>query len=94
MKAHAYCTFVDKQVWKLLFLNLIFLLFYVISKESGSKVKLPNIREAEGAGGGEGREKFHAKNWKALSKKEVQKLSQLERSKYTAVSISRFLIRY
>ncbi|XP_031548837.1 protein LKAAEAR1-like [Actinia tenebrosa] len=52
--------------------------------ESGSKVKLPNIREAEGGGRGDGREKFQAKNWKNFSKKELQKLSQLERSKYLA----------
>ncbi|KAK3697762.1 hypothetical protein QZH41_011998, partial [Actinostola sp. cb2023] len=52
--------------------------------ESGSNVKVPNVPNTEARVINEPGEKFQAKNWKALSKKEVQKLSPFERSKYLA----------
>ncbi|KXJ12396.1 protein LKAAEAR1 [Exaiptasia diaphana] len=52
--------------------------------ESESAVKLPKIPDPKPGGRQSPREKFQAKNWKSLSKKEVQKLSPLERSKYLA----------
>lgn len=53
--------------------------------KSSSTVKLPNI-EKKSSGGEEEqlREKFHATNWKSLSKKEIQKLPPQQRSKYLA----------
>ncbi|KAL9961476.1 hypothetical protein ACROYT_G030422 [Oculina patagonica] len=52
--------------------------------KSSSSVKLPNIEKKSSAGGNDGRERFHAKNWKALSKKEIQKLPPQQKSKYLA----------
>ncbi|KAJ7370499.1 hypothetical protein OS493_032065 [Desmophyllum pertusum] len=52
--------------------------------KSSSSVKLPNIEKKSPGGGDDDSERFHAKNWKALSKKEIQKLPPQQRSKYLA----------
>ncbi|XP_074608256.1 uncharacterized protein LOC141860913 [Acropora palmata] len=49
-------------------------------EESSSKVKFPDIEKTNGRGG----EKFQARNWKVLSKKDIQKLPPQQRSKYMA----------
>lgn len=51
--------------------------------ESSTNVKLPKI-ENKGAKKTEPGERFQAKNWKLLGKKEIQKLSTQERSRYLA----------
>ena len=53
--------------------------------KSSSSVKLPNIEKKSSPVGDDARERFHARNWKALSKKEIQKLPPQQRSKYLAV---------
>ena len=55
--------------------------FQSIQENSSSKVKFPNIEKTNGRGG----EKFQARNWKVLSKKDIQKLPPQQRSKYMAV---------
>lgn len=57
------------------------LLYFSKQEKSSSHVKLPDI-EKKSPGGGE---RFQAKNWKMLSKKEIQKLPPQQRSKYLAV---------
>lgn len=52
--------------------------------KSSSSVKLPNIEKKSSPVGDGNRERFHARNWKALSKKEIQKLPPQQRSKYLA----------
>ena len=54
-------------------------------EKSSSSVKLPNIEKKSSGGDEQLREKFHATNWKSLSKKEIQKLPPQQRSKYLAV---------
>ena len=58
--------------------------------KSSSSVKLPNIEKKSPGGGDDDSERFHAKNWKALSKKEIQKLPPQQRSKYLAVRNTSF----
>ncbi|XP_027050633.1 protein LKAAEAR1-like [Pocillopora damicornis] len=53
-------------------------------EKSSSSVKLPNIEKKSSGGDDQPREKFHATNWKSLSKKEIQKLPPQQRSKYLA----------
>ena len=53
--------------------------------KSSSSVKLPNLEKKSSPVGNGDRERFHARNWKALSKKEIQKLPPQQRSKYLAV---------
>ena len=65
---------------------MIYVLCWLYQQDkSSSSVKLPNIEKKGSAGGDDGRERFHARNWKALSKKEIQKLPPQQRSKYLAV---------
>ena len=55
-------------------------------EKSSSTVKLPNIENKSAREGGDNeRERFQAKNWKVLSKKEIQKLPPQQKSKYLAV---------
>lgn len=49
-------------------------------EKSSSSVKLPNVENTTIREG----ERFQAKNWKVLSKKDIQKLSPQQRSKYLA----------
>jgi len=53
-------------------------------EKSSSNVKLPNIEKKSAREEGSGGERFHARNWKVLSKKEIQKLPPQQRSKYLA----------
>ena len=55
-------------------------------------MKLPQIDKAADCSGND--ERFQAKNWKSLSKKELQKLTSQERSRYFAVSHSLLLWSY
>ncbi|RMX40444.1 hypothetical protein pdam_00009438 [Pocillopora damicornis] len=55
-----------------------------MAEKSSSSVKLPNIEKKSSGGDDQPREKFHATNWKSLSKKEIQKLPPQQRSKYLA----------
>ena len=54
-------------------------------EKSSSSVKLPNIEKTSARGGNSENERFKARNWKVLSKKEIQKLPPQQRSKYLAV---------
>lgn len=53
-------------------------------EKSSSSVKLPNIEKTSARGGNSENERFKARNWKVLSKKEIQKLPPQQRSKYLA----------
>lgn len=63
-------------------------------EKSSSSVKLPNIEKKSSGGDDQPREKFHATNWKSLSKKEIQKLPPQQRSKYLAVRDRSFSYHY
>ena len=58
-----------------------YLLYFPKQEKSSSHVKLPDIEKKSAREG----ERFQAKNWKMLSKKEIQKLPPQQRSKYLAV---------
>lgn len=62
-----------------------FLTALIQQDKSSSSVKLPNLEKKSSPVGDGDRERFHARNWKALSKKEIQKLPPQQRSKYLAV---------